>query len=99
MKKNINQIKLTTMIALIIIAIIIIMGIIAIILNKNSEDKNSSKAEGNNTIQTGGEKSDAGLNYADADFSFKFLKMENNKENMIYSPVSIKYALQIKLLQ
>lgn len=26
-------------------------------------------------------------------FSFEFLKMENNKSNMIYSPLSIKYAL------
>jgi len=26
-------------------------------------------------------------------FDFSFLKMENNKENMLYSPLSIKYAL------
>lgn len=28
-------------------------------------------------------------------FSFEFLKMENNKTNMIYSPLSIKYALSM----
>ena len=33
--------------------------------------------------------------YADIEFSFKFLKMENKKENMIYSPISIKYALKM----
>ena len=32
---------------------------------------------------------------ADEDFTFDFLKMENNKENMIYSPLSIKYALNM----
>jgi len=31
------------------------------------------------------------------DFDFTFLKMENNKTNMLYSPLSIKYAL--KMLQ
>ena len=29
------------------------------------------------------------------DFSFKFLKLENNNKNMIYSPLSIKYALKM----
>jgi len=29
------------------------------------------------------------------DFDFTFLKMENNKENMLYSPLSIKYALKM----
>jgi len=31
------------------------------------------------------------------DFEFSFLKMENNKKNMLYSPLSIEYAL--KMLQ
>ena len=31
------------------------------------------------------------------DFDFIFLKMENNKKNMLYSPLSIKYALQMLL--
>jgi len=29
------------------------------------------------------------------DFEFEFLKMENNKENMLYSPLSIEYALNL----
>jgi len=33
----------------------------------------------------------------DSEFDFTFLKMENNKKNMLYSPLSIKYAL--KMLQ
>jgi len=31
----------------------------------------------------------------DTDFEFSFLKMENNKENMLYSPLSIEYALKM----
>jgi len=31
----------------------------------------------------------------DAEFNFAFLKLENNKKNMIYSPLSIKYALNM----
>jgi len=30
-----------------------------------------------------------------SDFDFSFLKMENNKQNMLYSPLSIKYALKM----
>lgn len=33
--------------------------------------------------------------YSSSDFDFEFLKMENKKENMIYSPLSIRYALQM----
>jgi len=33
----------------------------------------------------------------DVDFDFAFLKIENNKKNVLYSPLSIKYAL--KMLQ
>ena len=29
------------------------------------------------------------------DFDFSFLKIENNEKNMIYSPLSIKYALSM----
>jgi len=31
----------------------------------------------------------------DSDFEFSFLKIENNKENMLYSPLSIKFALKM----
>lgn len=34
-------------------------------------------------------------NYNKTDFDYKFLKMENNNKNMIYSPLSIKYALKM----
>jgi len=31
----------------------------------------------------------------DSDFEFSFLKLENNKKNMLYSPLSIEYALNM----
>jgi len=31
----------------------------------------------------------------DTDFEFSFLKIENNKKNMLYSPLSIKFALKM----
>jgi len=34
---------------------------------------------------------------ADPDFDFAFLKLENNNKNMLYSPLSIKYALHMLL--
>lgn len=50
-----------------------------------------SKVEENKNL----ENSNAKSNYSDIDFSLRFLKMENKKENMIYSPLSIKYALKM----
>jgi len=35
------------------------------------------------------------IDISKTDFEFSFLKMENNKKNMIYSPLSIKYALNM----
>jgi len=46
----------------------------------------------NSTSHTGG---NSNLNAETYDFTFKFLKLTNKKENMIYSPLSIKYALNM----
>jgi len=35
------------------------------------------------------------IDISKTDFEFSFLKMENNKKNMVYSPLSIKYALNM----
>ena len=100
MEENNNQIKvkLTTIIVLILVVAIIIAGIVFVIFNKNNENK-SSKIEERNTTQAEYKqtdtKTDTKTNYSDTELSFKFLKMENKKENMIYSPLSIRYALQM----
>jgi len=35
------------------------------------------------------------IDYSKTDFEFSFLKMENKKKNMLYSPLSIEYALNM----
>lgn len=100
MEENNNQIKikLTTVIVLILLVVIIIVGVLFVISNKNNDSK-GSQVEERNTIQTESKqtdiKSDTKTDYSNTDLSFKFLKMENKKENMIYSPLSIRYALQM----
>lgn len=100
MEENNNQIKikLTTVIVLILLVVIIIAGVLFVISNKNNDSK-GSQVEERNTIQTESKqtdiKSDTKTDYSNTDLSFKFLKMENKKENMIYSPLSIRYALQM----
>ena len=100
MEKNNGQIKirLTTVIVLILLVVIISAGVLLVIFNKNNESKSNQIEEGN-TMQSGKQptdiKRDTKTNYSDTELSFKFLKMENKKENMIYSPLSIRYALQM----
>lgn len=89
MKEKNNQIiiKLTTVIVAILVAIVIFGGIIFVKLNnKNNNTNNQTEIE--NTTQTEYTQSDIG-------FSFEFLKKENKKENLIYSPLSIRYGLQM----
>lgn len=78
------KIKFKTMVILLILLAIIIVATLAIIINKNKETK------GNPTV-TGSGLADMST----SDFSMKFLKLENKKENMVYSPLSIKYALNM----
>lgn len=80
------KIKFSTVIA-IIISLIIIIAIISVILNRSTQDKNK---ENNILSSTESENKQTGT-----DFSMKFLQLENNKQNMIYSPLSIKYALNM----
>ena len=96
-KNNQIKVKLTTMIVLIIIAIIIIIGIVALILNKKAESK-TSEVEEEKTTQTEEVEQNTTSSNADSndtEFALKFLKMENKEENMVYSPLSIKYALKM----
>ena len=90
-KNNKVKVKLTTLIVLILVVIIIIAGIVLARLNKNIDTKN----EDTNTTQIEDKPTDAKINFTDTDFEFKFLKMENKKNNMVYSPLSIKYALKM----
>lgn len=78
--------------------LIILMVLIAIIVLFTLFVKNSEKPRGNanNTNKVEYEiKARSDYNMDKTDFALKFLKMENNKSNMIYSPLSIKYALNM----
>ncbi len=90
-KNNKVKVKLTTLIILILVVIIIIVGIVIVRLNKNTDTKN----EDTNTTQIEDKPTDTSTNFTDTDFSLKFLKMENKKNNMVYSPLSIRYALKM----
>ncbi len=79
-KKEI-KIKFKTAVTLIIILAIIIVATIVIVNNQNTADK------------TIGNKSN--MQEVKDDFSFKFLKLENEQKNIVYSPLSIKYGLHM----
>lgn len=81
MEENNNRIKikLTTVIVLILLVVIIIAGVLFVISNKNNDGTGSQLEK----------------DYSNTDLSFRFLKTENKKENVVYSPLSIRYALQM----
>lgn len=82
MKENKKlKIKLKTTITLIVILLIFI-AVFAVLISKK-EQKSGGIIFGNE------------LGEQELDLSMKFLKLENNKKNMIFSPLSIKYALKI----
>jgi len=82
------KIKLKTAIILIVILLIAVVAIFALIMNKEEEigSKGGSTIVGNAPDKQ---------QVIQSDFSMKFLKLENDKQNMIYSPLSIKYALKM----
>ena len=82
MKENKKlKIKLKTTITLIVILLIFI-AVFAVLISKK-EQKSGGIIFGNE------------LGEQELDLSMKFLKLENNKNNMIFSPLTIKYALKM----
>ena len=101
-KNNSNNpinIKFTTILFLILVIVVFIIGGTLAMLNKKDDSKSKNEIVKENTIQNNVKQTEVKKSnqkdYSDTDFSFKFLKMENEKENIIYSPLSIKYALQM----
>lgn len=76
------KIKFRTAVILVIVLAIIIVAIFAIAIYKNA--KINPTITGNQPSQT-----------EETDFSIQFLKLENQQQNMVYSPLSIKYALNM----
>ena len=73
----------------IILMIILILVVIAFVIIFVSKKENKSAVTENTTIEE-----EEKTMMAD-EFTTQFLKMENNEKNMIYSPLSIKYALNL----
>ena len=90
------KIKLGTAISLIVLLLVIIVIISIIIVNKK-EITNPRSSNTNEIIVEHNKEDEKDLEnqILNSDFSMQFLKLENNKENMIYSPLSIKYALNM----
>lgn len=90
-KKNKSTKKLIIIGTIVFIAVIVILLLVAVALSNNKNDGkkkqvNTSKVEYNeNTIKG---------NSLD-NFDINFLRLEGKEANMIYSPLSIKYALSM----
>lgn len=84
---------------LFVISLFMLMLVVTGCSTKNEKNENSG-----NTMeqQESGGKSESGntgaqdrIQYEDSKLDFSFLKLENQKVNKIYSPLSIKYALKM----
>ena len=78
------KIKFKTAVILFIIVAIILVVIFAIMIVKNEKTRMNPTITGNQSDQA-----------EETDFSIQFLKLENQQQNMVYSPLSIKYALNM----
>lgn len=81
------KISLKTAITLFVILLIIIGVILGVVIRKGKTNNIAENANQENTVDLAAEEEN--------NFDISFLQMENNQENMIYSPLSIKYALNM----
>ncbi len=84
--------KKNIIVFIIVVVLVITVGILFIILN--------NKQNHNKSANTGVKKVDSPYRLAGndlEDFDLYFLGLENKNQNMIYSPLSIKYALEMLL--
>lgn len=101
-KKNQVSAKLGTVIVIVVL-LIIALTIAIVVLNKKTNDDNNTTGNTlaqNNSIkdntQTINPEVVTGNEIVNqSDLTMNFLKLENEKKNMIYSPLSIKYALSM----
>ena len=81
------KIKFKTAVAIILLLTIIILISVYFVISENNKKISNTNSVINN--QSNEEKTQ------NEDFSMEFLKLENNNQNIIYSPLSIKYALKM----
>ena len=101
-QENKMKVKLSTAVILLLLIIaILIVSTILIVLNLKKKDVNNNQLPQNEVVKNETVQNEiedptkVSEKYESTDFDYKFLKLENKKENMIYSPLSIKYAFQM----
>lgn len=93
-----KEIKLSAIIIAAVIVFVVILVIMAIVILGGSNKEPNQPIVNNNTIQNNNvENTDIPVQITSeiSEFPIDFLKLENQKQNMIYSPLSIKYALNM----
>ena len=98
-KKQDNNLKMdnSKLIILIISITVLIIAIISVIVSSLSDKENKKEKETQEIISEKEKiKSEYRLrgNYLQ-EFDLSFLKLENKENNMVYSPLSIKYTLEM----
>ena len=104
MKNERGSIKIITIVEILLILILLLFGIVVWLKLDNNEISNTTaNTTINQNIIASNETTENIVipqtvqNVDNNTFDFRFLKIENEEKNMIYSPLSIKYAL--KMLQ
>ena len=100
MKNEIGAIKIITIIEILLIIIVILFGVVIWLKTNNQENENTIANQNtvtSNEVVENVTTTQIVQNIDNNTFDFSFLKMENEEKNLIYSPLSIKYAL--KMLQ
>ena len=108
MKNQRGAIKLITAIGIILIVVIILFGIVVFTninsrngenrqeeIARNTETTNVVENATNNTVINEVEELPSQTSEETEELPLKFLQLENNEQNMIYSPLSIKYGLSM----
>ncbi len=105
-EKKVIHIGVTGVIIIIAIIVLAVCGIVYYRMNNKTPNNNDnnynnySPIQNNTPIPTNSQKQEIGNNVASDkniidNFDLSFLKIENEKKNKIYSPLSIKYALKM----
>lgn len=100
MKNERGAVKIITIVEILLIIIVILFGVVIWLKTSNQEKENTianQNAVTSNGVAENTTSTQTVQNVDNNTFDFSFLKMENEEKNMIYSPLSIKYAL--KMLQ
>lgn len=88
-----NKVKLSTIIIIVVLLIIALAA--AIIFQYKVDDTNQNNQLPYNDTSANSEVSDVNPVINKTDLTMNFLKLENEKKNLIYSPLSIQYALNM----